>query len=81
MARQIGLKDIHVAVITKDDETGVTYDIPSKLERAISARRGGMIGMGELTAVPLVVNLSRCYIATSSQLEVKYETSGYWSSL
>ena len=38
MARQIGLKDIHIAVITKDDETGVTYDIPSKLERAISAR-------------------------------------------
>lgn len=38
MARQIGLKDIHIALLTKDDGTGVTYATPSKLERAISAK-------------------------------------------
>jgi phi13 family phage major tail protein len=38
MARQIGLRDIHIAVLTQDDNTGVVYDTPVKLERAISAR-------------------------------------------
>ncbi|WP_035287975.1 major tail protein [Clostridium sp. KNHs214] len=38
MARQIGLRDIHIALLTKDDNTGTTYDVPSKLERAISAK-------------------------------------------
>lgn len=38
MARQIGLKDIHIAILTKDDSTGVTYSSPEKLERAISAK-------------------------------------------
>lgn len=38
MARQIGLRDIHIALLTKDDGTGVTYAAPSKLERAISAK-------------------------------------------
>lgn len=38
MARQIGLKDIHIALLTNDDNTGTTYDVPSKLERAISAK-------------------------------------------
>lgn len=38
MARQIGLKDIHIAVLTKDDSEEVTYEKPEKLERAISAK-------------------------------------------
>lgn len=38
MARQIGLRDIHIAKLTKDDSTGVTYESPIKLERAISAK-------------------------------------------
>jgi phi13 family phage major tail protein len=38
MARQIGLRDIHIAVLTKDDSTGATYAVPQKLERAISAK-------------------------------------------
>ncbi|MFV0503754.1 MAG: major tail protein [Lachnospirales bacterium] len=38
MARQIGLKDIHIALLTNDDNTGVAYDVPAKLERAISAK-------------------------------------------
>lgn len=36
--RQIGLKDIHIAVLTKDDNEGVTYEVPTKLERSISAK-------------------------------------------
>jgi phi13 family phage major tail protein len=38
MARQIGFRDIHIAVLAQDDNTGVVYDTPAKLERAISAR-------------------------------------------
>jgi phi13 family phage major tail protein len=38
MARQIGLRDIHIAILTQDDNTGVAYDTPIKLERAISAK-------------------------------------------
>ncbi len=38
MARQIGLRDIHIAVLKTDDDTGATYDTPVKLERAISAK-------------------------------------------
>lgn len=38
MARQIGLKDIHIAVLKNDTETGTTYDTPVKLERAIAAK-------------------------------------------
>lgn len=38
MSRQIGLKDIHIAILTKDDSIAATYDTPIKLERAISAK-------------------------------------------
>lgn len=38
MARQIGLRDIHIAVLSKDDSTGATYSKPEKLERAIGAK-------------------------------------------
>lgn len=38
MARQIGLRDIHIALLTKDDNTAATYGTPSKLERAVAAK-------------------------------------------
>ena len=38
MPRQVGLKDIHIAVLKTDTATGVTYDKPIKLERAVSAK-------------------------------------------
>lgn len=38
MARQIGLRDIHIAILKTDDSKGATYDTPMKLERAISAK-------------------------------------------
>lgn len=38
MERQIGFRDTHIAVQTKDDNTGATYDAPVKLERAICAK-------------------------------------------
>lgn len=33
----IGLRDVHVALLTKDDSTGVTYEAPEKIVGAISA--------------------------------------------
>lgn len=38
MARQMGLKDIHIAILTEDIASGATYETPEKLERAISAK-------------------------------------------
>lgn len=38
MPRQIGLRDIHIAIVTSDDSTETVYDAPIKLERAISAK-------------------------------------------
>lgn len=38
MPRQIGLKDVYFAPITKDDNTGVTYGNPVKIARAINAK-------------------------------------------
>lgn len=38
MPRQIGLRDIHISLLTKDDSSSVTYDTPTALERAISAK-------------------------------------------
>ncbi|WP_040210855.1 major tail protein [Clostridium polynesiense] len=38
MPRQIGLKDIHVAILKSDDSQGVVYETPIKLERAINAK-------------------------------------------
>ena len=37
MARQMGLKDIHKALLSEDNSSGATYETPEKLERAISA--------------------------------------------
>lgn len=38
MARQIGLRDIHIAVLQSDTTADATYDTPVKLERAIGAK-------------------------------------------
>ena len=38
MSKQIGLRDFHIALLTKDDKTAATYETPEKLERAIMAK-------------------------------------------
>jgi len=38
LPRQIGLKDIHIAVLTSDDSIAAVYENPLKLERAINAK-------------------------------------------
>lgn len=38
MPRQIGLRDIHIAIVTSDDSIETVYATPVKLERAISAK-------------------------------------------
>jgi len=35
---QVGLNDLHYALLTKDDETGVTYSAPVKVSGAITAK-------------------------------------------
>jgi phi13 family phage major tail protein len=35
---QVGLKDLHFALLTKDDATGVTYGEPEKIAGAINAK-------------------------------------------
>ena len=35
---KIGMKDVHYAILTNDDETGVQYQTPVKLPGAISAK-------------------------------------------
>ena len=36
--RQIGLKDVHVALITSDGSSGTVYEKPVKISRAITAK-------------------------------------------
>lgn len=36
--RQIGLKDVHVAIIKSDGSSGTVYDAPIKISRAITAK-------------------------------------------
>ena len=36
--RQIGLKDVHVALITSDGSSGTVYEKPIKISRAITAK-------------------------------------------
>lgn len=38
MPRQIGLRDVYFAKLTKDDATGVTYATPVRIARAINAK-------------------------------------------
>lgn len=38
IAVSVGLKDFYYAVLTKDDETGVTYSTPKKIAHAITAK-------------------------------------------
>ena len=36
--RQIGLKDVHVAIIESDGSSGTVYKAPVKISRAITAK-------------------------------------------
>lgn len=38
MARRIGMKDLHVARITKNDSAGYTAEVPKRLTKAISGK-------------------------------------------
>ncbi|SDY84785.1 major tail protein [Thermoactinomyces sp. DSM 45892] len=38
MAVQVGLKDVHYAILTKDDVTGIVYEKPVPIRGAISAK-------------------------------------------
>ncbi|MEN8906948.1 MAG: major tail protein [Clostridiales bacterium] len=38
MPRQVGLRNIHIAILTSDTTEGAIYEAPEKLKRAISAK-------------------------------------------
>ena len=47
---QIGLKDLHYAILTKDDSDSVEYDQPKKVGKAISANINPTVNNAELYA-------------------------------
>lgn len=71
MSRQIGLKDIHIAVMTKDDSTEVTYQSPVKLERAISARVSPRVTSENIYSDDTVEDV----ISSFEGIEVEIETN------
>ncbi|MEG1256412.1 hypothetical protein [Clostridium sp.] len=41
MARQVGLKDVHITILKTDDATGTTYDTEAEKPKAQSAKLKG----------------------------------------
>ncbi|WP_069648986.1 major tail protein [Caloranaerobacter ferrireducens] len=70
MARQIGLKDIHIAVLTQDDNTGVTYDTPIKLERAISARLSPKVSSENIYSDDTVEDVITAFEGVDVEIEI-----------
>ncbi|MDD4802298.1 MAG: phage tail protein [Syntrophomonas sp.] len=71
MARQIGLRDIHIALLTKDDQTEATYAVPSKLERAVSAKLSPKITSENIYSDDTVEDI----ISAFEGVEVEIETN------
>lgn len=69
MARQIGLRDIHIALLTKDDDTAATYATPSKLERAVSAKLSPKVSSENIYSDDTVEDV----IAAFDSVEVEIE--------
>ena len=69
MARQIGLKDIHIALLTDDDSLGATYETPVKLERAVSAKLSPKVNSENIYSDDAVEDV----IASFDSVEVEIE--------
>lgn len=82
MKRQIDLANLHYALITKDDETGFTYDTPVPLSRAIKVNmkvikaeqdyysEGGMEGTDSvITGVEIEIEVNQLSIAERAALQ------------
>ena len=69
MARQIGLKDIHIALLTSDDNTEAAYEAPVKLERAVSAKLSPKVNSENIYSDDSVEDV----IASFDSVEVEIE--------
>ena len=69
MARQIGLRDFHIALLIEDDNTGTTYDVPVKLERAVSAKLSPKVNSENIYSDDSVEDV----IASFDSVEVEIE--------
>lgn len=70
MPRQIGLKDVYFAKITKDDETGVTYGTPSKIAKAINAKITPKNTSEKLYSDDTIEEIISKYDSTDVEIEV-----------
>src|SRR5690625_1472931 len=70
MARQIGLRDIHIAVLTKDDSEGATYEKPEKLERAISAKLSPKVSSENIYSDDTVEDVITAFEGVDVEIEV-----------
>ncbi|MBV1817170.1 phage tail protein [Clostridium cochlearium] len=70
MARQIGLRDIHIAVLTKDDSEGATYEKPEKIERAISAKLSPKVSSENIYSDDTVEDVITAFEGVDVEIEV-----------
>jgi phi13 family phage major tail protein len=70
MPRQIGLKDIHIATITKDDDTGATYGTPEKLERAVSAKISPKVNSENIYSDDIVEDVISAFDSVEVEIEL-----------
>ncbi|MEQ8154499.1 MAG: major tail protein [Clostridiaceae bacterium] len=70
MARQIGLKDIHIAVLTSDNGTGAVYETPSKVERAISAKISPKVNSDNIYSDDTVEDIITAFEGVDVEIEL-----------
>jgi phi13 family phage major tail protein len=70
MARQIGLRDIHIAVLQTDDNTATTYDTPIKLERAINAKLSPKFNSENIYSDDAVEDIITAFEGVDVEIEV-----------
>lgn len=69
-SRRVGLKDIHVALVTKNDATGYTAGTPIKLARAISAKVSDKFSSEKLYSDDAVEETATNYEGTEIEMDV-----------
>lgn len=69
-SRRVGLKDIYVALVTKNDATGYTAGTPTKLARAISAKVSDKFSSEKLYSDDAVEETATNYEGTEIELDV-----------
>lgn len=76
MPRQIGLKDIHIAILTKDDGTAATYETPTKLERAVSAKLSPKVNSENIYSDDAVEDVLTAFEGVNVEIEINQLSLG-----